>query len=121
MVQIIQKKGNMEEQRELSKRPFTGEERKPYGRTIRPPLELCVRNLERPMYPLMIHLCFYCQKGTSERDFFETNSGRLYFHVQMCARCAEFNRASQEAAREILRKYAMRENEEVAQANAEKL
>jgi len=42
-----------------------------YGRTIRPPIELFARNLERPMYPLMIHLCFFCQKQSSEKDVFE--------------------------------------------------
>jgi phage FluMu protein Com len=103
----------MEETRELTKKVFSGEERKPYGRSVRPIVELCARNLSRPMYPLMIHLCYFCQKASSERDFFETNGGRVYIHIQMCPRCTEFNRASQEAAKDVLRKYAERESEEV--------
>jgi len=107
----------MEDSREHSRRSFSGEERKPYGRSIKPPIELCDRNFMRSMYPLMVHLCYYCQKASSERDFFETNSGRLYIHIQMCPRCFEFNRASQEAAKDVLKKYAERESEEVQPTN----
>jgi len=61
------------------------------------------------MYPLMIHLCFFCQKQSSEKDIFETNAGRIYLHIQLYPRCVEYNRSSQEAGREVLQKYALRE------------
>lgn len=102
----------MEEIIEIKKRSFVDEEKKPYGRSIRPAIELFARNLERPMYPLMIHLCYFCQKASSEKDFFETNSGKWYLHVQLCPRCSEFNRASQEAGTKVLKRYAAQEAEE---------
>lgn len=102
----------MEEIVEIKKRPFTDEEKKPYGRTMRPPIELCGRNLERPMYPLMIHLCYFCQKNSSEKDVFETNSGKWYFNVQMCPRCCEYNRAMQEAGNAVIKKYIAQQVEE---------
>jgi len=98
----------MDDSREPARRLFASEERKPYGRTIRPPIELCARNFERPMYPL----CYFCQKQSCSRDFFETNSGRLYVTIQLCPRCAEYNRASQEVARVVLQRYAARDSEE---------
>jgi len=116
----IQNIVKMEETRESVKSSFNGgEERKPYGRTIRPPIELFAINLERPMYPLMIHLCFFCQKQSSEKDVFETNVGRIYLHVQLCSRCVEYNRSSQEAGREVLQKYAIREAEDRAMGRSE--
>jgi hypothetical protein len=102
----------MEDVREIKKIPFSDEEKKPYGRSIRPPIELCARNLERPMYPLMIHLCYFCQKASSERDFFETNAGRWYANIQMCPRCCEYNRASQEAGARVIAKFAAQDKTE---------
>lgn len=102
----------MEETKELRKRVFVDEEKKPYGRSIRPPVELCGRNLERPMYQIMLQLCFYCQRASSERDVFETNGGRWYMNVQLCPRCAEYNRATQEAGNRVLKRYAEQEAEE---------
>lgn len=102
----------MEEVRESRKRLFADEEKKPYGRSIRAPIELCSRNLERPMFPLMIHLCFYCQKNSSEKDFFETNSGKWYLNIQMCPRCCEYNRASQEAGNAVIKRYIAQEVED---------
>jgi hypothetical protein len=101
----------MEEIREIKRKAFVDEEKKPYGRSIRSPIELCGRNLERPMYPLMIHLCYFCQKTSSEKECFETNSGRWYFNVQMCPRCCEFNRASQEAGNMVIKRYISQEKE----------
>ena len=95
----------MEEIKEIKKRPFVDEETKPYGRSIRPSIEICGRNLERPMYPLMIQLCYFCQKASSEKDFFETNTGKWYLHIQLCPRCVEYNRASQEAGTRVLKRY----------------
>jgi len=82
------------------------EERRPYGRSIRPPIQLCARNFEKPMYPLMVHLCYYCQKQSSKKDFFETNNGRWYVNIHLCPRCVEYNRASQEAGRDVLRRHS---------------
>lgn len=95
----------MEEISETRKRPFVDEEKKPYGRSIKSPLELFGRNLERPMYPTMLQLCYYCQKSSADRDAFETNSGRWYFTIQMCPPCFEFNRASQEAGNGVIKRY----------------
>ena len=81
------------------------EERRPFGRSINPPIELCARNLPRPMYPLMIELCYFCQKSSSERDCFITDSGKLFFSVQMCPKCVEYNRAVQEAGCVILQRH----------------
>lgn len=97
---------------ESKKRTFVDEEKKPYGRNIRPPIEICGRNFERPMYPLLIQLCYFCQKASSEKNCFETNSGRLYFNIQMCPKCGEYNRASQEAGIRVLQRYAAQEAEE---------
>jgi len=99
---------------ESARLPYSSEERKPYGSSIRPPIELCARNFERPMYPLTVHLCYFCQKQSSERDFFETNTGRWYINIQLCPRCTEYNRASQEAARQVLQRYSARESEDQA-------
>lgn len=101
----------MEDIKEVCKKPFVNEERRPYGRSIKPAIELCARNFDRPMYQLMLHLCYNCQKYSSEKDFFETNSGRWHINIQMCPRCCEFNRACQEAAKNVLIRYAAQEEE----------
>src|SRR3569832_1744065 len=48
----------------------------PYGRSIQAPILLCARNMEKTMYPLMVELCYNCQKNSSERSCFETNTGK---------------------------------------------
>jgi hypothetical protein len=106
----------MEELREIKKRSFVDEEKKPYGRSIRPPIEICGRNFDRPMYPLLLQLCYYCQKNSSKRDFFETNSGKWFLNIQLCPRCSEYNRASQEAGIRVLQRYAAQEVEEASTA-----
>ena len=79
-------------------------ENKPTGRIIRSPIELCSRNLLRPMYPLMIYLCYFCQKNSSEKDCFKTGSGRLLFSIQLCKNCVEFNSSIQDTACQVLHK-----------------
>lgn len=81
------------------------EDRRPFGRSIKPPVELCARNLPRPMYPLMIELCYFCQKSSSDRDCFVTDSGRVFFSVQLCPKCVEYNRAVQEAGCVVLNRH----------------
>lgn len=76
-----------------------------YGRSIRPPIELCSRNFDRPMYPLTIQLCYFCQKSTCERDCFVTSSGKMYFSVQLCPRCIEYNKAIQETGSTVLKRH----------------
>ena len=106
---------------EVKKQLYTDTEHKPYGRSIRPPIEVCARNLERAMYPLMLQLCYYCQKSSSERDVFETNSGKIFFNIQLCARCVEYNRASQQAGTRVLLKYKAQEQEDKTNSTTEKL
>lgn len=83
--------------------------KKPYGRNVPPPVELCARNLPRPMYNLMVTLCYFCQRSSSERDCFIMDSGRAYFSVQMCSKCLEYNKASQEAGSAVLRRHLAEE------------
>jgi len=85
--------------------PFDEDSKKVKGRKIHPPIDLCARNFERPMYSTLLYMCYYCQKHNCERDFYETNAGRWYIQIQLCKKCAEFNRASQEAGREVLLRY----------------
>ena len=75
------------------------------GKLIHAPMEICGRNFERPMYPLTLNLCFYCQKNSSERQIFETATGRWYIQIILCPRCVELNKASQEAGRQVLRNH----------------
>lgn len=75
------------------------------GTLIKSPLQICARNLDKPMYPLILNLCYYCQKNSSEKDIFETASGRWYIQIILCSKCVEFNIASQEAGRKILQKH----------------
>jgi len=72
------------------------------GKSIKPPIQLCSRNMPRPMYPLTIQLCYFCQKGSSEKDCFITEYGKVYFSVQVCPNCLEYNKAMQEAGSEVL-------------------
>jgi hypothetical protein len=74
------------------------------GQKMKLPFELCSRNLERPMYPLMVYMCFFCQKTSSERECFETSNGRIYLTIPLCARCVQYNKISQEAGRQWLAK-----------------
>ena len=87
------------------------------GRSIRPLIELCSRNLPRPMYPLMIHLCYFCQKNNSEKDCFKTGSGKLIFTIHICKKCVDFNLSIQETAFHVLHK----QNEEHKVDGSEKL
>lgn len=73
-----------------------------FGKSIKSPIELCSRNLPRPMYPLMIHLCYFCQKTSSEKDCFKTHSGKLIFSIQLCQKCVEYNIMTQEAGLAVL-------------------
>jgi len=75
----------------------------PYGRSIQAPILLCARNMERPMYPLMVELCYNCQKNSSERSCFETNTGKWLFTIAMCPLCCEYNRVVQEAGNAVLK------------------
>lgn len=93
----------------------TSETTPTFGRSIRPPIEICARNLPRPMYPLMIQLCYFCQKSSSERDCYMTDSGKVYFSIQMCRNCYEYNSVTQEAGRIVLNRH----NEERKQMAAE--
>lgn len=81
-------------------------ERLPFGRNVKQPIVLCSRNYERPMYPLTVQLCYFCQKSTAERDCFVTDSGKFYFSVQMCPRCMEFNKAIQDAGSIVLKRHS---------------
>lgn len=76
-----------------------------YGQVVKTPLRICGHNLQKPMFPLIIHFCYYCQKSSSERDVFQTNSGKIFLNVQLCHKCVEYNIASQEAGDRVLNHY----------------
>jgi hypothetical protein len=78
--------------------------KKPQGKNMKPTIELCARNLPKPMYHLMLELCYFCQKNSSDRDCFLSDSGKMYFSVQLCKKCVQYNTAIQETARCILNK-----------------
>lgn len=80
-------------------------DRHAFGRNIKQPIVLCSRNFERPMYPLTVQLCYFCQKSTGERDCFVSDSGKFYFSLQMCSRCMEYNKAIQEAGSIVLKRH----------------
>jgi hypothetical protein len=92
----------MEQDRKLV---IDSNERHVFGRSIRQPIVLCSRNFDRPMYPLTVQLCYFCQKSTAERDCFVTDSGTFYFSMHMCSRCMEYNKSIQEAGSIVLRRH----------------
>jgi len=76
------------------------------NKRLKSPLELCSRNFPKPMYQLMIHLCYMCQKLSTERDCFEAGiSGKTYFNIQMCVMCMDYNQAMQAAGKKVLEQY----------------
>lgn len=78
--------------------PTIKKEKMETGQRIKSPFDLCTR----PMYPMVVYMCFYCQKRCSERECFQYPSGKTYFSIPLCSRCVEYNRASQEAGRTVL-------------------
>lgn len=69
------------------------------GQKVKVPFELCSKNLERSMYPLIVYACYYCQKTSSERESFQSPSGKMFISIPLCSKCVEFNRLSQESGR----------------------
>jgi len=54
----------MDQFKEESRLSFNCAQKAPYGRNIKPPIEICSRKLENnPMYPLMLYLCFSARKN----------------------------------------------------------
>jgi hypothetical protein len=83
------------------------------SKKIKAPIELCARNMPRPMYPLMIQLCYFCQKNSSEKECLQNNNGQTYFMIKMCPKCMEYNKALQEAGKSVLQKQ-LEEREQMA-------
>jgi hypothetical protein len=71
------------------------------GRWDRPPIRLFSMDYPKPMFPLTILLCYMCRKKNGNRDCFLTGS-HASLSIEVCRKCLEFNRISQEAGIDAL-------------------